>query len=68
MVYTSMKRKEPLYAQAPTGVGKTMSTVFPAVKAMGEGLADKIFYLTAKTITRTVAEEAFDVVRKRHPL
>lgn len=65
MVYTSMKRKEPLYAQAPTGVGKTMSTVFPAVKAMGEGLADKIFYLTAKTITRTVAEEAFVTLRER---
>ena len=37
-----------LFIQAPTGVGKTISTVFPAVKAVGEGLGDKIFYLTAE--------------------
>ena len=49
-VYRTILRKKKLFIQAPTGVGKTMSTVFPAVKAVGEGLADKIFYLTAKTI------------------
>lgn len=58
-VYRTILRKKNLYIEAPTGVGKTISTVFPAVKAMGEGIAEKIFYLTAKTITRTVAEEAF---------
>ena len=58
-VYKTILRKKKLFIQAPTGVGKTMATVFPAVKAMGEGLGDKIFYLTAKTITRTVAEQAF---------
>ena len=63
MVYSSMKRGEHLFCQAPTGVGKTISTVFPAVKAIGEGLADKIFYLTAKTITRTVAEESLALLR-----
>lgn len=47
----------------PPGVGKTISTVFPAVKAVGEDLGDRIFYLTAKTITRTVAEEAFGILR-----
>ena len=41
-----------------------MSTVFPAVKAVGEGLAEKIFYLTAKTITRTVAENAFSTLKE----
>jgi Rad3-related DNA helicase len=46
-------------------VGKTISTVFPAVKAMGMGLVSKIFYLTAKTITRTVAEETFHLLSKR---
>ncbi len=58
-VYRTIQRKKKLFIQAPTGVGKTISTVFPAVKAVGEGLADKVFYLTAKTITATVAKEAF---------
>lgn len=62
-VYQTISRRKTLFIQAPTGVGKTMSTIFPAVKAMGEELDDKIFYLTAKTITRTVAEEAFDILR-----
>lgn len=62
-VYKSVLNGKDLYIQAPTGVGKTMSVVFPAVRAMGEGKGDKIFYLTAKTITRTVAEEAFKILR-----
>ncbi len=62
-VYRTIERKKTLFLQAPTGVGKTMSTIFPAVKAVGEGKGEKIFYLTAKTITRTVAEEAFDILR-----
>lgn len=64
-VYTTIKRQKNLFIQAPTGVGKTISTVFPAVKAVGEDLGDKIFYLTAKTITRTVAKEAFELLRKQ---
>ncbi len=58
-VYRTILRKKILFIQAPTGTGKTLSTVFPAVKAVGEGLADKIFYLTAKTITASVAKETF---------
>lgn len=61
-VYTAVRRKKRLFIQAPTGVGKTMSTLFPAVKSLGEGLTDKIFYLTAKTITRTVAKEAVSIL------
>lgn len=61
-VYKTILRKKKLFIEAPTGVGKTMATVFPAVKAVGEGLGDKIFYLTAKTITRTVAEQAFQTL------
>ena len=64
-VYKTILRKKKLYIQAPTGVGKTMATVFPAVKAVGEELGDKIFYLTAKTITRTVAEQAFQTLGKQ---
>lgn len=62
-VYKTILREKKLYIEAPTGVGKTISTVFPAVKAMGEGLGEKIFYLTAKTITRTVAEETFQLLK-----
>lgn len=64
-VYRTIKREKNLFIQAPTGTGKTITTVFPAVKAVGEELADKIFYLTAKTITRTVAKEAFDILRQQ---
>lgn len=62
-VYQTIYHGKKLFLEAPTGVGKTLSTVFPAVKAVGQGLSDKIFYLTAKTITRTVAEESFGLLR-----
>lgn len=62
-VYRTMLRKKTLFIQAPTGTGKTLSTVFPAVKAVGEGLADRIFYATAKTVTRTVAEDTYAILR-----
>lgn len=64
-VYQTIYHKKKLFIEAPTGVGKTVSTVFPSVKAVGAGLADKIFYLTAKTITRTVAENTFSILRER---
>ena len=61
-VYHTITERKQLFVQAPTGVGKTMSVVYPSVRAMGEGAGDVIFYLTAKTITRTVAEEAFQIL------
>ena len=64
-VYRTISRGKNLFIQAPTGTGKTITTVFPAVKAVGQGLADKIFYLTARTVTRTVAKEAFDLLRRQ---
>ncbi|MDD3278575.1 MAG: ATP-dependent DNA helicase [Lachnospiraceae bacterium] len=64
-VYRTILREKQLFVNAPTGVGKTLSTIFPAVRAVGEGKGDKIFYLTAKTITRTVAEEAFQILREK---
>lgn len=63
-VYLTLLRSRKIYIEAPTGVGKTISTLFPAVRSMGEGLIKKIFYTTARTITRTVAEEAFSVMRE----
>lgn len=64
-VYQTIYHKRKLFIEAPTGVGKTISTVFPALKAMGEELCEKIFYLTAKTITRTVADDTFALLRER---
>ena len=64
-VYRTLIRKKMLFLQAPTGVGKTISTVFPAVKAVGEGYGSKIFYLTAKTITRTVAKDTFSILKEQ---
>jgi DNA excision repair protein ERCC-2 len=57
-VYTVVKKGAKLFVQAPTGIGKTMSALFPAVKALAAGRGEKIFYLTAKTSTRRVAEDA----------
>ncbi|MBQ8970934.1 MAG: ATP-dependent DNA helicase, partial [Lachnospiraceae bacterium] len=63
-VYQTIYHQKKLFLEAPTGVGKTVSTVFPSVKAVGTLLVDRIFYLTAKTITRTVAAECFDILRE----
>lgn len=63
-VYKTVEAGQNLYIQAPTGVGKTVSTIFPSVAAMGQGYLDKIFYLTSKTITRTVASDTFDILKK----
>ncbi len=64
-VYRTINRKKILFIQAPTGTGKTISTLFPAIRAVGENLGEKIFYLTAKTITRTVAKDTCDMLRTR---
>ncbi|QAT40888.1 ATP-dependent DNA helicase [Clostridium sp. JN-9] len=56
--YGTIKEGKKIFIQAPTGIGKTISTLFPSIKAMREGFTSKIFYLTAKTITRKAAEDA----------
>jgi DNA excision repair protein ERCC-2 len=62
-VYRSMTRGERLFVEAPTGSGKTISALFPTVKALGEGELKQIFFLTARTIGRTIAEKAFNDMR-----
>jgi DNA excision repair protein ERCC-2 len=62
-VYRTVKAGEKLFAEAPTGIGKTISVLFPAIKAQGEGHLEKIFYTTAKTVGRTVAENALADLR-----
>ena len=64
-VYKSITDSKKCFAQAPTGTGKTISTLFPAIKAMGEDKTSKIFYLTAKTITREVAQNTISLMRKK---
>jgi len=59
--YRTIRRGESLLVSAPTGIGKTMSSLFPAVKALGDGIADRVFYLTSKTIT---GQAALDAVRR----
>ncbi|MDO5517407.1 MAG: helicase C-terminal domain-containing protein [Clostridium sp.] len=61
--YFTIKEGETLFAQAPTGIGKTISTIFPAVKALGENLGERIVYLTPKTINRQVAEDTYNMLR-----
>ncbi len=63
--YKTIEEKKKLFAQAPTGIGKTMSTLFPSIKSIGEGLSSKIFYLTAKTITREVPIASMEMMIDR---
>lgn len=64
-VYHAIKEAKELFLMAPTGVGKTMSCVFPAVRAIGEEHGDRIFYLTAKNETLSVGTEAFSILLDR---
>ncbi|MGL4697413.1 helicase C-terminal domain-containing protein [Enterococcus larvae] len=64
-VYKTILSEQRLFVEAPTGTGKTISTLFPSLKALGEEKAEKIFYLTAKTITRQVAEDAVQAMNQK---
>lgn len=63
--YRTIRQGGKLFAKAPTGIGKTISTMFPAIKAIGEGEADRIFYLTSKGTLKTVAEETVEIIRRK---
>lgn len=56
-VYQTILQHNSLMVQAPTGIGKTISTLFPALKAIGEGKCEKVFYLSAKSMTAKVARD-----------
>lgn len=64
-VYQTILRHRRLFVEAPTGTGKTISAIYPAVQAMGNGLSETIFYLTARTIARTVAEDTFELLQDK---
>ncbi len=63
--YKTIEEGKSLFAQAPTGIGKTMSTLFPSIKSIGEEITSKIFYLTAKTITREVPIASMEMMMKK---
>ena len=65
VIYRAAASGSRVFCQAPTGIGKTISSLFPAVKAMGEQKLSHIFYLTAKTSTRAVAEEGFALMQQK---
>ena len=62
-VYTAIKRKKRLFACMPTGTGKSSATLFPALKALGEGLTGQVYYLTARTTQR---QGALDALARLH--
>ncbi|RED58037.1 helicase C-terminal domain-containing protein [Cohnella lupini] len=64
-VYKAIEEGRKLFAKAPTGIGKTISTLYPAIKAIGLGKIQHIFYLTARTITRTAAEDALSLMNSQ---
>ena len=66
-IYRACKGGKRLFCQAPTGIGKTMSALFPALKALGEGSGEKLFYLTARNTTQAAAEDALARLRAASP-
>ena len=64
-VYTAVKQGETLFATAPTGTGKTMAALFPALRALGAGHAEKLFYLTPKTTSAQAAVDACRLLREK---
>lgn len=64
-VYKTILDEDVMFAQAPTGIGKTISTLFPGIKALKEGKIEHIFYLSAKSITASVAQDAMKLMQEQ---
>jgi len=64
--FNTIKEGGVLFSQAPTGIGKTISTLFPAIKALESNKGKRIVYLTAKTVTRKVAEDTIDILKSNN--
>ncbi|RDU35779.1 ATP-dependent DNA helicase [Neobacillus piezotolerans] len=64
-VYRAINGEADLFINAPTGIGKTISTLYPAVKALGEGRISHVFYITARTTTRKAAEQALNLMSSK---
>jgi DNA excision repair protein ERCC-2 len=61
--YRAMRNHDQLLVEATTGIGKTIAVLYPAVKSIAERMSQKIFYLTARTTGRIVAQKALDELR-----
>ncbi|MBE5997632.1 MAG: ATP-dependent DNA helicase [Lachnospiraceae bacterium] len=61
-VYRTISDEKKMYLEAPTGVGKTMAVLYPSIRAVGEQKAEKIFYLSARTVAQAAAVEAFEIL------
>lgn len=61
-VYRAIQEENKQFIQAPTGIGKTIGALFPAIKAMGENYVDKLFYLTARNTTQAIALQAYETM------
>lgn len=64
-VYRTIAAGRKLFLEAPTGAGKTLAVIYPALKALAEERAERLFYMTAKTIARTAPEQAFAILREQ---
>ena len=62
--YAITKKRGRLFVEAPTGIGKTISTLFPFVKAIKDNEESKIFYLTAKTSGKEAAHQAIKILKE----
>lgn len=58
--YTAISRRRRLFAVMPTGTGKSAAVLYPAVKALGQGLCSQVFYLTARGTQRLAARKELD--------
>ena len=63
--YAVTKKNKKLFVEAPTGIGKTISTVFPFIKALNDDDKSKIFYLTAKTSGKEAAHQAVKILKEK---
>ncbi len=64
-VFTAIRQKRRLFASMPTGTGKSAAVLFPALKALGQGVTGQIFYLTARTTARQAALQALELMRRK---
>lgn len=63
--YAATKKGKRLFVEAPTGIGKTMSTLYPFIKALNDDEKSKIFYLTAKTSGKEAAHQAIRILKEK---
>ena len=63
--YKTLVKGNTLFACAPTGTGKTVSVIYPAIKALGDGKCDKVFYLTPKGTTAEAAKDCLELFASR---